>query len=504
MRRGNLIALGLIVILLFAAVGCGGGDAAQEASTAAGLAEQAQAEMEQGNLTEATELYEQAREAYDSEGEEAGARECLNHIQDMSTFALIYPTSEDELRSQLAEAFPTVPEEEREAWIASGELEHMVIDGEPMYFSDVTTNIKYRDVELFRQDAKLLQGYTQGYELLKQVADEPSGPSWQPYDRPITYQGTHIIDVPRDKLPASGLLKLWIPIPIITGPQPAVRVTAIVPDTYVAQPPSFDGDLGLVYMEVPLDELAEDLEVSVQFEFDHYEQRFVIDPSQVGEYDTGSALYEEYTASAGNIAVTPEIEETARQVVGDEVNPYLAAKKIYDYVVGNIAYSLMPHLALWPRGEPESVYVHEHRCGDCGAQSIYFSALCRAVGIPARTTGGWQLFGGHFGDHFWAEFYLPYYGWLPVDTTAAEMADYVVGLSEAEVKDFHDFFFANQDHYRCVVQHDVDETLSPPAMEPIICELAIQQPVSNCDTMEDMPDLTIYDQCSMQARILGE
>jgi transglutaminase-like putative cysteine protease len=242
----------------------------------------------------------------------------------------------------------------------------------------------------------------------------------------------------------------------------------------------------------------------VQFEFDHYEQHFVVDPGQVGAYDTESALYREYTASAGNIAITPEIEAAANEAVGEEVNPYLAARKIYDYVLENIAYSFMPHSALWPRGEPESVYVHEHRCGDCGAQSMYFSALCRAAGIPARTTGGWQLFSGNFAGHFWAEFYLPNYGWIPVDTTAAEIADYIPGLSEEELEDFHDFFFGSQDHLRCNVQKDVDEPLVPPATQPVMVSLALQQPAYNCDTMEEIPVLVLSDYWSISAEVLGE
>jgi transglutaminase-like putative cysteine protease len=505
MNRKIAVVLSVVIALMLLAIaGCGSGNSAQDTSTAAGLAEQAQAEMEMGNFTRATDLYGQARKAYDSERDEAGARECLNHIQDMSIIGLTYPLTESDLRDRLAEAFPQVPKDERESWIASGELEHMIIDDEPMYFSDVIANIKFRDVELFQQDPEMLAGYEHGYNLLMDIIDEPRGPSWQPFNNPASYRGTHILDVPRDELPASGLLKMWFPIPVITGPQPAVRVTSIVPDIYVVDPPSIDGDIGVVYMEVPLDELAGDLELSVQFEFDHYEQRFDVDPAQVGTYDTASALYQEYTAPAGNINITPEIEAAAMDAVGNEVNPYLAAKKIYDYVLDNITYSFMPHAALWPRGEPESVYVHEHRFGDCGAQSMYFSALCRAVGIPARATGGWQLFKGNFSGHFWAEFYLPNYGWVPVDPTAADLADYVPGLSNEELQSFHDFFFANQDHLRCVVQDNVDVPLVPPATEPTIIKIVLQQPASNCDTMEEMPDLVINQYWSTQLEVLGE
>jgi transglutaminase-like putative cysteine protease len=505
MRYKAVFLLALVLALvLCASNGCGSGTTTQQTSTAGSLAEEAAAEMEAGNLTSATDLYQQAREAYEDEGNEAAARECLNHLQDISMIELAYPLSEDEMREQLMEAFPDVPAEEREDWIASGELEHMVIDGELHYFYDVVSNIRFRNVELFSGDALLVSHYQSGYDELVEIMDEPPGEPWQPYTRPITYRGIHTLDVPRDVLPESGLLKIWFPVAIITGPQPAARVTSITPDTYVVGPPSIDEDIGVVYMEVPLEELEDDLKIEVQFEFEHYEQHFTIDPGKVGAYDTGSALYQEYTASGGNILVTPEIAETAREVVGNEVNPYLAAQKLNDYIVDNITYSFVPHSALWPRGAAESVYVHENRHGDCGAQAMYFSSLCRAVGIPARTTGGWQLFSGNFAGHFWAEFFLPNYGWVPVDPTAAEIADYIPGLSDAQKQDFKDFFFGNQDHLRCVVQKDADVPLIPPAAEPVLIVMALQQPAYNCDTMEEIPIAVLGEYWSMHAEVLSE
>jgi len=158
---------------------------------------------------------------------------------------------------------------------------------------------------------------------------------------------------------------------------------------------------------------------------------------------------------------------------------------IYQYVIDNVQYSYMPHLAMWPRGESESTYVHRNKFGDCGAQSMYFTALCRSLGIPARTIGGWQLFSGNFGSHFWAEFFLPNYGWIPVDTTAAEIVDPLKDIAPADRTAFHGFFFGSQDSMRAVVQRDVDLPLIPEAGEPIAFQLAIQNPVALCDTITD-------------------
>lgn len=460
-------------------------------------------EQKAGNFTNAKQLFIEARQAFLHAGNRNMAKECLSARQDMLAMEAEYSLAESALREELEKAFPDVPEDETESWIADGSLEHMIIDGRPFYFADVITNIKFRNVELFRKDTAMLEGYKRIYHALKAVIDAgKDADSWQPFVNPISYRGNGRLLVPRDKLPETGLFQVWFPVPLLTGPQNSVRVTSAEPAEFVQNPPSIDADIGLVYMAIDLAEVRDDLDLSIEFIFDHYEQRFTVNPENIGEYDKESALYIEYTTSRGNITISPEIKQKAEEIVGDEKNPFEAARKIYNYILQNIKYSLMPHLSLWPRGIPESVYVHEHRHGDCGAQSMYFSALCRAVGIPARTTGGWQLFSGKFSGHFWAEFYLPNYGWIPVDTTAGEIVDYLPDISDEDRRIFHDFFFGNQDHFRCIVQKDVDVPLIPPADGRVILPLAIQFPAIICDTMEGIPGIELIDYWKLEATIL--
>jgi hypothetical protein len=284
-----------------------------------------------------------------------------------------------------------------------------------------------------------------------------------------------------------------------------VTIESIVPDKWVKQPPSIDEDIGLVYMEIPMEDLTEDLFIQIKFAFTRHEQRFTVDPDNVGEYDKESALYQEYTRSYGSTEITPEIREMATEIVGDETNPYLAARKIYDYIVNNVTYCLMPHAVLWPRTPlTESMYVHTHQEGDCGAQSSYFTALCRSLGIPARSTGGYQLMFGAFGPHFWAEFYLPNYGWIPVDTSVAQTAFWSKNLTDEDKQTFIDFYFGNLDSTRCVVQKDTDEPLIPQANGTVLLPLAIQTPaVEYSIPTGEIPALVFQEHWTMELETVG-
>jgi len=165
----------------------------------------------------------------------------------------------------------------------------------------------------------------------------------------------------------------------------------------------------------------------------------------------------------GNILIFSDVAVKTKKVVGVETDPYLQAKLLYYYVIENIAYSFMPHISLSSMDVPESAYVHGHRYGDCGAQSMYCCALLRSLGVPVRSCGGYQMFAGGTGTHSWSEFYLPNYGWVAVDVTAPGAMDYIaLGAATAEeIAGYKAYFFGKMDNLRCVVQNNVDVSLSP-------------------------------------------
>ncbi|MBN1289653.1 MAG: transglutaminase domain-containing protein [Actinobacteria bacterium] len=468
--------------------------------------EKAQAKQEQMEFTEAKKLYGQAKPLLIEEGDNKKADEVRQNLQSMEIYEATYPYSAGEIEKLLTEGLPDIPDSKIKGWIKDGELEHLTIDGKTRYFDQAYDNIPFRHMDIMWSLDNLQSSYQKFLvPFIENIVMSSPESNWQPFEKPNSYIGTGTLAIPRGELPDNGVLKLWFPVPIISGSQEPVSVVSVTPDNYIKQPPSTDRDIGLIYMEVPLDSLTTDLNIRIQFSFTHYEQRFAINPENVGEYDKESNEYRQYTRSYGNTYITPDIEATARKAVGAEKNPCKAAHRIYNYVLDNIDYSFMPHGIMWPRSDTrESVYVQENKRGDCGAQSMYFSALCRAVGIPARTTGGWQLLTDKFEDHFWAEFLLPNYGWIPVDPTVAEFAFYLKDLPDEDREAYKQFFFGNQDAMRCVTQVDVDVPLIPPAVELVLLPCAIQEPAALCDTMENIPGELIDKHWTLDLQVVSK
>lgn len=466
-----------ILLLVFSVLQGGILPGALATGSGESLAREAAILEEQGQYNSAIERYAQAIPLLLDEGNVILAEACSESSEKLAIIRGTYPYTLEEIKGLIRQAYPKATEEQVTLWASAETIHQWFYDGETHYFSETVGNLPHRYLDLMLEDEAHQKTYKQLVTDVLCIAAAQPTDGYTQYSKPAKYRGIHTISVPREELPQTGILRIWLPIPINTGPQTGVVIESVTPEKWVQLPPSIDQDIGLAYFEVPLEELTDDLFIQLSFVFIHHEQHFNVDPDKIDEYDRESALYKQYTSSYGNTEITDEIIQMAERIAGDESNPYLDARKLYDYIVENVTYCFMPHMVFHPRTEiAESDYVHRFQQGDCGAQSMYFTAMCRALGIPARTTGGWQLFSGEFRGHFWAEFYLPNYGWVPVDTSFGQMANYVKDISAEDRKAFIDFCFASQDSMRCVVQKDTDVSLIPTAQGTVLLPMAIQMP----------------------------
>lgn len=462
------------------------------------LYQQARKIEQQADYFKALELYHKAKISLVKEGKTGLADQCRYASARIEKIKITYPHSPETVRKMIKEKYPGTTDARIDQVLKEGRLPQLAIGGKTYYFADFLNTLYhiYPDFRT-REEAGALGQITKLFDIMAPYiyGPDPAGPG-QVLVNPLAYSAEGELIIPRDKLPAKGLFQVWLPLPLVSAAQPRAEIISVYPEKYVKYPVKQDGDIALVYMEIPLEEIKAELKIGAKFKFTHYEERFKVEPDQVGEYDKASALYKRYTASDRNIAVTPAIRAAAQKLAGRETNPYRLAKKFYDHIVYDLDYSFTPHAALEALEIPESVYVHEHGYGDCGAQSIYFAALCRAVGIPARAAGGMQLFPGSktgCGSHFWAQFYLPNYGWIPLDTSVGQLGKYMPNLSEKQRRDFVEYFFARMDPFRYLIQVDVDIPLIPRPQEPLAFAMVLQEPALLCREMDRHPGILFMD-----------
>jgi len=133
------------------------------------------------------------------------------------------------------------------------------------------------------------------------------------------------------------------------------------------------------------------------------------------------------------------------RIVGRIKDPVAQAKAVYDWVVDNTTYS--PEL---PNGGSGDIR-KQIESGQYGGRSAdingLFVAICRAIGIPARRVYGLRVGPSRLfrslgiagedasqAQHSRAEFYIPGYGWIPVDPSDVRRAIATEGLSDRDAK----------------------------------------------------------------------
>ena len=185
----------------------------------------------------------------------------------------------------------------------------------------------------------------------------------------------------------------------------------------------------------------------VEFEYTVKEWTSRINPETVEEPKRFKEFLKE---EPPHIVFTPKLRWLTETVVGSEKNPYLKAKKIYDWITLNVRYSYVKPYALY---ENITDFVVDNLKGDCGFQALLFITMCRIAGIPARWQSGWYINPVFASPHDWALFYVEPYGWLPADLS--------FGGARREKEPFRRFYFGNLDGFRMVANDNFMKDFDP-------------------------------------------
>ena len=222
-------------------------------------------------------------------------------------------------------------------------------------------------------------------------------------------------------------VKLWAALPL-NRPGQEVKVGEIEPNPQEILEDPVGGNR-VVYWKVTQRPKNGQLVFSYDVTVKNRALHTTLDPSLVQKVDPESPAAKHYLKSEPWLTLTTGIREKAAEIVGDETNPIRQARKVFQWVVEEMTYDY-PHIK--DRGVSKSF---PKRKGDCGEFSHVFITMMRSLGVPARlVTAMWYQGSGHA----WAEMYLPPYGWVPVDTSVAQMVKNGLKgqLKDAAVKKF--------------------------------------------------------------------
>ena len=193
---------------------------------------------------------------------------------------------------------------------------------------------------------------------------------------------------------------------------------------------------------LPFTEEVKDGQRIAVFEFDNFdaEQRYIfgwkailevwsikyqLKPYHCEEMPQLSQEYQKkYLLDNDNLAMDTEIiRQAAKTAIGSETNLLRQVYSIRNYVYDKLAYGIKPHI-----DTPDIVL--KRGVGSCGEYLGLLLALCRLNGIACRTVGRYKCPGDPLKrsiplqpdyNHVWMEFYLPGYGWLPMESNPDDL-----------------------------------------------------------------------------------
>ncbi|MBP1593573.1 MAG: Transglutaminase-like superfamily protein [Bacteroidetes bacterium] len=390
---------------------------------------------------------------------------CVSYSESMAGFEqenmnrtrIDFSKNRDQVIDYIRKYIPDVSDEQMLKWEKEKSLECMAIDGKKMYFYNAAPN-------LFRinKEAAAIKNAKDGVTVdgkdrvnLTHVPLVVSAVKAKKENivLPVKMHVKYSLTVQPNVVPEGEIIRCWLPYPRTDQPrQTDLKLFNTSEDKYIIAPAKYKHST--IYMEKK-PEKDKATTFSVEYEYTSSAEWHRLNPEDILPYKKNTTLYKKYTSEREkHILFTPRIKDLATQIVGNEQNPLLKVKKIYEWInqipwASAREYSTLDNI-------PE--YVLDNKHGDCGQVSLLFITLARYSGIPAKFQSGFMMHPGGKNMHDWAQVYFEGVGWVPVDQS--------FGLFPSENQNEKYFFMTGIDSYRMIVNDDYSSSLFPTKKYP--------------------------------------
>lgn len=238
-------------------------------------------------------------------------------------------------------------------------------------------------------------------------------------------------------------ITLRVPRPVALSWQPMVELTECFPE------PVISDYKNTVIHQLELKKAtskSEKIKFSHNFVVSTYAVQTEINEKAVKPYShdlKSRILYKNSVKSDDLIQSSNEkVKNFALEIVTQnwktETNPYRQAKLIYDYIILN--YKVRDELR---KSDASPLDLLKSKKGDAYDMAIFYTTLLRSLGIPCQPIAGILVDSEMKAQaHWWTEFYIEGFGWVPADISLGMGLPY---KSFRPVENNADFYFGNLD-----------------------------------------------------------
>jgi transglutaminase-like putative cysteine protease len=276
-----------------------------------------------------------------------------------------------------------------------------------------------------------------------------------------SHSGTITISVDLSAHEIGKEAELWIPYPVSDKEQSISNVN--VSGDFAKSAVYADNSNSTPMLYAKWDKGAKSRQLIFSFKADRREVLRRDFPKKEAAWD--SADYKEFLAGSSRAPLDGDVKQLAGKITAGKKTVLEKARAIYDWTCDNTYRD--PNTRGCGEGDVCSLLVKPG--GKCVDIHSVFVALARAAGVPSREVFGIRLGKKAEEDittwyHCWAEFYLPGYGWVPVDAADVRKAMLTESLKRNDVKtaEYRAYFWGGIDPYRVKLSTGRDLTLNPP------------------------------------------
>jgi len=278
---------------------------------------------------------------------------------------------------------------------------------------------------------------------------------------PKSVHGTITMEFDLSSHPANKEVKLWIPYPISSEYQTIKNIT--VEGDYTESGVYSDKKFQTPILYARWKPGTQSRKLTLRFDAERIE--VVRRNFPANESCWNPADYKPWLLPTSLGPIDDPVRTLAKKITRGKTTVLAKAKAIYDWTCENMYRD--PNVK--GCGSGDVLKLLKCRGGKCTDIHSVFVALCRAAGVPAR-----EIFGIRMGkkpvvditkwQHCWAEFYLPGYGWVPVDPADVRkmMLKHNLTLKDPETKKWRRYFWGAWDPYRIKLAVGRDLRLNPP------------------------------------------
>jgi len=268
-----------------------------------------------------------------------------------------------------------------------------------------------------------------------------------------SYTISYSVDVKAGKAEAPNTLYLWIPHPAASSSQRNMELLQSSMEPFVE---NYRG-VGLY----KIDNMAANSEAQIRLSWkvDVYSVETKVQPQSI-KVESNSPINEAYTQNTPALPSDDlRIKERAAAILGRERNPYLKAQRIYEWMTGGEF--------TWDRQSNGDIFnMLQTKRADPYLAALLYCTLLRSAGVPCQPVAGVLVNRERQTiNHYWAEFWIDGFGWIPVDPAMGSAAQGAGAIPDsfAVYEEQAGFYFGNIDSRRIAFSRGFT-TLSP--MDP--------------------------------------